>query len=93
MELPGLGTADGFGGQRQDRETFYSFTSFTTPGTIYRYDLATGEEQPSSASPRSAFDPAQYETHQVFYPSKDGTRVPMFLTHKKGLKLDGTNPT
>ena len=91
VDLPGIGTADGFGGKRKDKETFYAFTSFIVPTTIYRYDLEGGK----SAVFRQAkvdFDPNKYETEQVFYNSKDGTRVPMFLTHKKGLKLDGQNP-
>src|SRR5262249_45485018 len=87
VALPGLGSVGGFGGKREDRETFYAFTSFTTPATIYRYDVATGESTVFRRS-RVAFDPEAYETRQVFYNSKDGTRVPMFLTHKKGLRLD-----
>jgi prolyl oligopeptidase len=90
--LPGIGSAGGFGGQREDTETFYSFTSFTTPPTIYRYNLVTGESA-LFRQPTVAFNPDDYETQQVFYHSKDGTRVPMFITYKKGLKLDGNNPT
>lgn len=90
--LPGIGSAGGFGGQRKDTETFYSFTSFTTPPTIYRYNLVTGEST-LFRQPTVAFNPDDYETQQVFYNSKDGTRVPMFITYKKGLKLDGNNPT
>jgi prolyl oligopeptidase len=92
VELPGLGTAAGFGGKRTDRETFYSFTSFTTPTTIYRHDVETGEST-VFRRPRVDFDPDDYETTQVFYESKDGTRIPMFLSHKKGLTRDGRNPT
>ncbi|HZH90590.1 MAG TPA: prolyl oligopeptidase family serine peptidase [Pyrinomonadaceae bacterium] len=92
VALPGLGAAYGFGGKRADRETFYAYTGFTTPATIYRYDLTTGVSS-VYRQPKVDFDPAQYETKQVFYKSKDGTRVPMFITHRKGLKLDGTNPT
>jgi prolyl oligopeptidase len=92
VDLPGLGTASGFGGKRSDRETFYSFASFNTPPTIYRYEVASGRST-VFRKPRLAFDPADYETTQVFYKSKDGTRVPMFLSHKKGIKLDGSNPT
>ncbi len=92
IDLPGLGTAAGFGGKRGDTETFYSFTSFNTPGTIYRYDLVTGKSE-IFRQPKIAFNPADYETKQVFYRSKDGTRIPMFITAKKGLKLDGNNPT
>ena len=93
LDLPGLGSVDGFTGKRTDRETFYVFTSFTTPGTIYRYDLETGTSTVFRQPKIAGFDPNQYETRQVFYTSKDGTRVPMFLTYKKGLKLDGKNPT
>jgi prolyl oligopeptidase len=92
VDLPGLGSAGGFGGERDDKETFYSFTGFTSPPTIYRYDPATGEST-LFKRPDVKFDPADYETRQVFYHSKDGTRVPMFITHKKGLQLDGNNPT
>ncbi|MBN3895798.1 MAG: S9 family peptidase [Nostoc sp. NOS(2021)] len=92
VELPGLGSAGGFGGKRNDTETFYSYTSFTTPGTIYRYDMITGKST-VFRQPKVDFNPADYETKQVFYHSKDGTKVPMFITHKKGIKLDGNNPT
>jgi len=92
VDLPGIGSAGGFGGKRSDTETFYVFTSFTTPGTIYRYDIASGSSQVWRA-PKVDFDSAAFETRQVFFNSKDGTRVPMFVTHRKGLKLDGTNPT
>ena len=92
VELPGLGTAGGFGGKRGDAETFYSFTSFTVPGAIYRFDLRTGTSALFRA-PKVAFDPTAFETEQIFYTSKDGTRVPMFITHRKGLALDGRNPT
>ncbi|HYE74715.1 MAG TPA: prolyl oligopeptidase family serine peptidase [Blastocatellia bacterium] len=92
VELPGIGTAAGFGGKRTDKETFYSFTSFTTPTTIYRYDIANGKSS-VYRQPKVDFNPNDYETRQVFYNSKDGTRVPMFITHKKGIKLDGNNPT
>ncbi|MDR3636105.1 MAG: prolyl oligopeptidase family serine peptidase [Isosphaeraceae bacterium] len=90
--LPGLGTASGFGGKRADRETFYAFTSFSTPATVYRYDVTNGQSA-VFRKPKLAFDPADYETTQVFYPSKDGTRVPMFLSHKKGLKPSVPAPT
>ena len=92
VELPGIGSAGGFGGKRYDRETFYTFTSFTTPPTIYRYDMVSGESQ-VFRQPQVDFNRAEYETKQVFYSSKDGTKVPMFITHKKGLQLDGNNPT
>ena len=92
VDLPGLGSADGFRGKRTDKETFYSFTSFTTPTTVYRYDVAAGRST-VFRRPKVDFDPADYETEQVFYTSKDGTRVPMFLSHRKGLTRDGNNPT
>jgi prolyl oligopeptidase len=92
VELPGIGSAGGFGGKRYDTETFYSFTGFTTPATIYRYDMVTGEST-LYRQPEVDFNPADYETEQVFYSSKDGTRVPMFITHKKGIQRDGNNPT
>ena len=92
VALPGIGSAGGFDGKREDTETFYSFTSFTTPPTIYRYNLVT-DESTLFRQPQVDFNPDAYETRQVFYSSKDGTQVPMFITHKKGLKLDGSNPT
>jgi prolyl oligopeptidase len=91
VDLPGIGTAEGFGGKRKDTETFYAFTSFVTPTTIYRYDLAAGKSG-VFRQPKVDFDASKYETKQVFFVSKDGTRVPMFITAKKGLKLDGQNP-
>jgi prolyl oligopeptidase len=91
VDLPGIGTAVGFGGKRKDKETFYAFTSFTAPATVYRYDPQAGKSA-VYRQPKVDFDPTRYETKQVFYHSKDGTRVPMFLTYKKGLKLDGQNP-
>jgi prolyl oligopeptidase len=92
VDLPGIGTATGFQGKRKDKETFYSFTSFISPTTVYRYEPGAGKSS-IFKQPKVDFDPAQYETKQVFYNSKDGTLVPMFLTYKKGLKLDGQNPT
>jgi prolyl oligopeptidase len=92
MDLPGIGTVSGLGGKRSDGETFYSFTSFTTPGAIYRYDIGAGRSS-LWRQPKVAFDASAYETRQVFFPSRDGTRIPMFITHKKGLKLDGRNRT
>lgn len=92
VNLPGIGTASGFGGRQDDPETFYTFTGFTDPPTIYRYDVATGEST-LFRRPDVKFDPDAYETKQVFYTSKDGTRVPMFIVHKKGLSLTGDNPT
>jgi len=92
LAFPGLGSVSGFTGRRHDRETFYLFTSFNTPATVYHYDLVTGESR-LFRQPKVAFDPSRYETRQVFYASKDGTRVPMFITARKGLALDGKNPT
>ena len=91
VQFPGLGDASGFGGKAKDKETFYAFTGFTTPTTIYRYDMVTGKST-IFRQPRVDFNPGDYESKQVFYNSKDGTRVPMFITIKR-LKLDGTNPT
>ena len=92
VQFPGIGSAEGFGGRATDKETFYSFTGFTTPTTIYRYDMTTGKST-IFRQPKVDFNPANYETKQVFYTSKDGTKVPMFITYKKGLKLNGNNPT
>lgn len=92
LALPGIGDVGGFGGRSRDKTTFYGFTSFTEPGAIHQLDLATGASR-LWRKPKVAFDGAAYETKQVFYPSKDGTKVPMFIVHKKGLELDGTNPT
>lgn len=92
VELPGIGSVGGFRGQRDDTETFYAFTGFTTPPTIYRYDLVTGESI-LFRQPTVDFNPEDYETRQVFYTSQDGTHVPMFITHKTGVELDGNNPT
>jgi prolyl oligopeptidase len=92
IAFPGLGTASGFGGKPDDAETFYSFTSFNTPATIYRYDVKTGATKVVFA-PKVDFKPADYTTEQVFFPSKDGTRIPMFISYKRGLARDGNNPT
>ncbi|HET9528232.1 MAG TPA: prolyl oligopeptidase family serine peptidase [Pyrinomonadaceae bacterium] len=93
IELPGVGTAGGFGGLNDDKHVFYSFTSFNSPPTIYKYDIATRKSTVFRTVDIPGFKPDAYETKQVFYNSKDGTRVPMFLVYKKGLKLDGNNPT
>jgi prolyl oligopeptidase len=92
VDLPGLGTAAGFQGKRTDQETFYSFSGFTAPPCIYRYDPADGA---STLFRRSEvkFNPDDYEVKQVFFASKDGTKIPMFLAYKKGISLDGSNPT
>ena len=92
VALPGLGSAAGFAGHRADRETFYAFTSFLNPTEIYHLDLVSGRSS-IFRSPEIAFDFDRFETKQVFYPSKDGTRIPMFLVHRRGLKLDGSHPT
>ncbi len=92
LDLPGIGTAAGFGGRAQDVETFYTFMSFNVPGRTYRYDLVTGESK-LFREPKVCFNPDDYEVKQVFYHSKDGTKIPMFISHKKGVQLDGNNPT
>jgi len=92
VAFPEIGSAGGFGGKAKDKETFYYYTGFTTPTTIYRYDMTTGKST-IFREPKVEFNSAAYETKQVFYKSKDGTKVPMFITYKKGLKLDGNNPT
>jgi prolyl oligopeptidase len=92
IELPGVGTAGGFGGEKEDKELYYSFTNYKTPGTTFKFNVETGKSEVYRKS-GADFDPAQYESKQVFYKSKDGTEVPMILTYKKGLKLDGSNPT
>jgi len=92
IELPGVGTASGFGCKKDENMFFYTFTSFTYPATSFKYDIRTGKSE-LYQKPDVKFDPAAFETRQVFYTSKDGTKVPMFITHKKGLKLNGDNPT
>ena len=92
VEAPSLGVISGFGGEPDHTETFFTFRSPTTPPSIYRYDLITGESE-LFRQPEVAFDPSEYTTHRVFYRSADGTRVPMFISHRKGLALDGSNPT
>ncbi len=92
VEFPGIGTAGGFGGKRTETETFYSFSSFATQPSIYRYDLVTGKSKLIRRA-NVKFESDNYEVKQVFYTSKDGTKVPMFITAKKGINLDGSNPT
>lgn len=92
IPLPGLGSASGFGGKRYDTETFYTFTSFTTPPTIYRYDFTSGTST-LFRQPQVDFNPQAYEVQQVSYTSKDGTRIPMFLVHRRGLARTGDHPT
>jgi prolyl oligopeptidase len=92
IKLPGIGTASGFGGKAQDKELFYSYTSFNTPPTIYHYDIAGGKSD-LFRRPETKINPDDFVTVQSFFKSKDGASVPMFITYKKGLKLDGNNPT
>ncbi len=92
VEFPAIGSAGGFDGKRKDTETFYFFTSFSYPTTIYRYDMVSGVST-IFRKPTVDFNPDEYETRQVFYNSRDGTRIPMFIVYKKGVKLDGRNPT
>jgi prolyl oligopeptidase len=91
VSLPGTGTASGFSGHPGDRETFYLYTDMLTPPTVFRYDLESGQST-LYRSPRMNFDPQAYEQRQVFYPAKDGTRVPMLLAYRKGMNLNGSNP-
>jgi prolyl oligopeptidase len=93
IELPGLGSASGFGGNMDDTSLFYTFTSFTYPTSIFRYEVAARKSSLFRAPTIPGLDTNQYDTKQVFFTSKDGARVPMFLVHKKGLVLDGNNPT
>ena len=92
VSLPGIGTAAGISGDPDRPEMFYAFTSFLSPGTVYRYDVGSGASE-VFRSPKLTFDPARYTTEQVFYRSNDGTRVPMFITHRRDLDTNGTNPT
>ena len=92
VELPSIGTAGGFSAKEADTTLYYTFTSFTYPSTIYKYDIREGRSE-RYWTPDIDFDPEAYVTEQVFYDSKDGTRIPMFITYKKGLELDGSNPT
>ena len=92
VKLPALGTARGFGAEKEDKELYYSFTSFTYPGTIFKYEIESSESE-LYWKPAIDFNPEDFETEQVFYQSKDGTNIPMFIVHKKGLKKNGKNPT
>ncbi|WP_204344585.1 prolyl oligopeptidase family serine peptidase [Psychroserpens algicola] len=92
VKLPGVGSANGFGAKKEDKELYYSFTNYVTPGSIYLYDIEKGTSE-LYRKPDIDFNPGDYESRQVFYNSKDGTKVPMIITHKKGLKLNGKNPT
>ena len=92
VSLPGIGTASGFSGRSGDTFVYYSFTSFIDPASVYKYDITSGKSE-LYQRPKVDFNPDDYETRQIFYTSKDGTKIPMFITMKKGLKLDGKNPT
>ena len=90
--LPGVGSAGGFSGKKDETEVYYVFSNYITPTTSYKFDLETGKSE-LYIKPAIKFNPENYESKQVFYSSKDGTKVPMIITYKKGLKLDGKNPT
>jgi len=92
IELPGVGSAGGFGAKKEEKELYYSFTNYVTPGTIYKYDISSGDSN-LFIKPEIDFNPENFESQQVFFTSKDGTKIPMIITHKKGLKMDGKNPT
>ncbi|WP_404827720.1 prolyl oligopeptidase family serine peptidase [Flavobacterium shii] len=92
IKLPAVGTAGGFSGEKDEKVVYYSFTNYTTPGTIYSFDVKSGKSE-IYQQPKVDFKSADYESKQVFYTSKDGTKVPMIITYKKGLKLNGKNPT
>ena len=92
IKLPGVGTAGGFGGKKKEKTLYYSFTNYITPGSTFSFEPQTGTSAVYQ-KPKVDFDSEKYESKQVFYTSKDGTKIPMIITHKKGLKLDGTNPT
>ncbi len=92
LDLPGIGSVGGLSGDKKDNEAFFTFTSYTYPSTIFSYDVDKNESSVFKTSGVD-FDPTKYETKQVFYTSYDGTKIPMFITHKKGIKLDGSNPT
>lgn len=92
VQLPGVGSAGGFGAKKEEKELYYSFTNYVTPGSIYKFNIAEGMSQ-LYKKPEIDFNPDDYVSVQVFYTSKDGTKVPMIITHKKGIKLNGKNPT
>ncbi|MCB0494822.1 MAG: S9 family peptidase [Cyclobacteriaceae bacterium] len=92
VELPGIGTVYGFNALKEDSYLYYTFTSFTTPATIYKYTISDGASE-LYIKPKVAFNPEEYETKQVFYSSKDGTKIPMFIVYKKGMELNGKNAT
>jgi len=92
IQLPSVGSAGGFGTKKEEKETYYTFTSYVYPSTIFKYDIASGKSEIYKKSGVS-FDPEKYESKQVFYPSKDGTKIPMLITYKKGTVFNGKNPT
>ena len=92
VKLPGVGSASGFGGKKEDKEFYFSFTNYNTPGSSYKYNVESGDYE-QYWKPEIDFNPEDYESHQVFYNSKDGTKIPMIITHKKGLQMNGKNPT
>ncbi len=92
MILPGIGSAGGFGAKKDEKVLYYSFTNYVTPGSIYKYEIKEGESELYN-KPDIDFDPSAYESKQIFYTSKDGTKVPMIITYKKGIELNGKNPT
>ncbi|MBD0851271.1 prolyl oligopeptidase family serine peptidase [Maribacter arenosus] len=92
VKLPGVGSASGFGGKKEDKEFYFSFTNYNTPGSSYKYNVETGEYE-QYWKPEIDFNPEDYESQQIFYNSKDGTKIPMIITHKKGLEMNGRNPT
>ncbi len=92
VKLPGVGSIGGFGTKKEEKELYYSFTNYTTPGSIYKYEIESGESE-LYQKPNIDFNSDDFVSKQVFYKSKDGTEIPMIITHKKGLQLDGTNPT
>jgi len=92
VALPGYGSVGGFDGKKTDKEIYYSYTSFTYPSTIFKYDIASGKSE-VFRKPELKFNPDDYESKQVFFPSKDGTKIPLFIVYKKGIKMDGNNPT
>ena len=92
IELPGIGTASGFGGKEKEKDLYFSFTNYITPGTIYKFNADSGKSEVYQ-KPNVKFNPENYVSEQVFYNSKDGTKIPMMINYKKGTKLDGKNPT